>query len=143
MQEMKFQIHCDDGTLRDDNQIVEYLRVVTKGLAAFNVDLLSMRHNLDRVKDASFVNATEKIFKLPVGSWPRDRNLKTVGVYNRSIFADGFQGIAMRPCTQGLGWSAVDVELFLVGVRKSLFDTKQHIYVPFHIVTAQKPEASL
>jgi hypothetical protein len=137
---MKFQLHCDDSTLREDNQIVEFLRVVTKGLAAFNVDLLSMRHNLDRVKDAKFVNATESTFKLPLGPWPLDKKLRTVGLYNRSIFGDGFQGVAMRPCTQGLGWSAADVELFLVGVRKSLFDVHQHAYVPFHVVTAQKPE---
>lgn len=56
MQEMQFPIHGDDNTLhKDDSRIVELLRVVSKCPAALNVvDLLSMRHNLHRVKDAQF-----------------------------------------------------------------------------------------
>lgn len=133
-------MHCDDGTLREDNQLVEFLKTVKKGLATFNIDLHSMTQNLERVKAANFVNATERVFKTPSGGWPRDPKLRTVGLYKRAIFADGLHGISMRPFTQGLGWSAQAVEVFLVDVRKSLFDTKQHLYVPFHVVTAQKPE---
>lgn len=143
LQELKFNIQCDDDTLREDNQAVEFLRVVTKGLAVFNVDLLSMRHNMDRVKAARFINAEERVFKAPVGGWAKDRTLRTVGLYNLGAWVDGLHGISARPCTQGLGWSATDLEVFLVGVRKSLHDASQHIYTPFHVVTAQKPESAI
>ena len=140
MQELKFDLRSDDGTLKEDNQVAEFLRVVSKGLDTFNIDMYSMRHNPERLKDASFANISERSFKAPVGSWPRDPKMRTIGLYNSSIFADGFYGIAVRPRTQGLGWSVADVELFLVGVRRSLFDRSQHAYITFHVVTVQKPE---
>ncbi|KAF3932545.1 hypothetical protein ABW20_dc0103382 [Dactylellina cionopaga] len=33
-------------------------------------------------KDAGFVEVTQKIFKIPLGPWPKDKHEKTVGSYN-------------------------------------------------------------
>jgi len=39
----------------------------------------------------------------------------------------GLQGIAMGLLTRSLGWSAEEVEVFLVGLRKELNDKSLHI----------------
>lgn len=39
----------------------------------------------------------------------------------------GLQGIAMGLLTRSLGWSAAEVEVFLVGLRKELNDKSLHI----------------
>ncbi|KAH6984357.1 S-adenosyl-L-methionine-dependent methyltransferase [Ilyonectria sp. MPI-CAGE-AT-0026] len=139
LQELRFVLECDDGTVQDDNEVLNFLNNIKKGLAAFNVDLLGMRKNKQNVEEAGFVNVEEKVLKVPLGVWPRDPRMKTIGLYNRSVIYDGLHGIAMGPLTRGLKWTPEEVELYLVGVRKTLMTSNQHGYIPFHIVTAQKP----
>jgi len=43
-------------------------------------------------------------------------------------FSGGVQGLSMAIFTRGLGWSAEEVEAFLVDVRKDMKDTKIHGY---------------
>lgn len=133
---------CDDGTLRPDSQLAAFLQNVKDGLAAFGVNLLGMEKNQENVRAAGFVNIDEQAFKVPVGTWPRNQKMKTIGLYNRSMIYDGLQGISMGPFTRGLKWTPQKVEVFLVGVRKALMDTSQHVYLPFHVVIGQKPLGS-
>jgi hypothetical protein len=60
-----------------------------------------------------------------------------IGLYLRSVIYDGLQGIALGPFIRGLKWSPEDVEVFLVGVRKSLMDASPHSYLLFHVVYGQ------
>ncbi|KAH7177019.1 S-adenosyl-L-methionine-dependent methyltransferase [Dactylonectria macrodidyma] len=140
VQELRFVLECDDGTLRPDSQVLDFLNNVKDGLAAFNVDLLGMEKNQQRIRDAGFVRIDEQVLKVPLGVWPRDRKLKTIGLYNRSMIYDGLHGISMGPFTRGLKWSPEEVEVYLVGVRRGLMDSSQHGYIPFHVVIGQKPK---
>lgn len=130
---------CDDGTLRDDNKVSEWLEFVTQGLAVFNVELLGMRHNKQRLIDAGFVNVHERIYKIPLGVWPKEERMKMIGLYNRSVFADAFQGVSVKPLGTGLKWSSEQIEVYLTAVRKDIMDSSQHAYIPFHVVMGQKP----
>jgi len=139
LQELRFVLSCDDSTLREDNQVDAFLKGVKDGLAAFGVSLLGMEKNPDNVRAAGFDNVEERVYKVPLGTWPRDQKMKTIGLYNRSMIYDGLQGISMGPFTRGLKWSTQEVETFLIGVRKALMDNSQHTYLPFHVVIGQKP----
>lgn len=130
---------CDDGTLRDDNKVSGWLKFVTEGLAVFDVELLSIRHNKQRLIDAGFANVQERVYKIPLGAWPRNEKMKTIGLYNRSVFADAFQGVSVKPLGHGLKWTPEQIEVYLTGARKDIMDSSQHAYIPFHVVTGQKP----
>ncbi|WAO93433.1 Hypothetical protein NCS54_01098100 [Fusarium falciforme] len=138
LQELRFVLECDDGTMREDSQVVAFLNNVKNGLAEFNIDLLGMQKNQQNLREAGFVNIEEMVFKVPLGVWPKKPKMKMVGLYNRSMIYDGLHGIAMGPFTRGLKWTPQEVELFLVGVRKGLMDSSQHGYIPFHVVIGQK-----
>ena len=142
LQELRFVASCDDGTLPPQSYVVKFLQGVKDGLAAFGVDLLGMQKNQENVKAAGFVSVDEQAFKVPIGSWPRNQKMKTIGTYNRSMIYDGLQGISMGPFTRGLKWSPQEVEVFLVDVRKALLDRSQHSYLPFHVVIGQKPHST-
>ncbi|KAK0707918.1 S-adenosyl-L-methionine-dependent methyltransferase [Lasiosphaeris hirsuta] len=139
LQELRFIIMCDDGTLTEDDPVSGFIKNVRKGLAAVGVDLLAMEKNSTNLQAAGFVNVNEKIFKVPLGTWPRDPKMKTIGLYNQYIIEDGLQGIAMGPFTRGLQWAPEAVELYLMGVRKGLRNSRVHSYYPFHAVIGQKP----
>lgn len=124
----------------EEGYVVEkFLQLVGEGLAVFGVDLLAMTRNAQLLRDAGFVNIEERIFKVPLGTWPKNRTMKMIGLYLRSVIYDGLQGIALGPFTRGLKWTSEEVELFLVDVRKSLMDSGTHSYLPFHVVYGQKP----
>lgn len=54
--------------------------------------------------------------------------LTRVGMWMYENFSGGVQGLSMALFTRGLGWSAEEVEAFLVDVRKDMKDTKIHGY---------------
>ncbi|EHK39611.1 hypothetical protein TRIATDRAFT_231677 [Trichoderma atroviride IMI 206040] len=139
LQELKFQVKCDDGTLREGNMIQNFYETMESALVHFNVDLLAMRHNKKNVTEAGFIDVTEIPFKIPIGTWPKDPRLKMVGLYNRSMIHDALYGVAARPFTRGLKWTLDELEVYLVDVRKELTDGSQHGYMPFNIVIGQKP----
>jgi hypothetical protein len=139
LQELRFIVMCDDGTLKDDDPVADFINNVKKGLAALGVDLLSMEKHPQRLEEAGFTNIDKTVLKVPIGVWPRDPKLRTIGLYNRSMIYDGLQGIAMGPYTRGLKWTPAEVEVYLIGVRKGLMNHHVHSYYPFHAVIGQKP----
>lgn len=139
LQELKFVPECEDETMKEDYVVAKFLNLVKEGLAAFGVDLLGMAKNAQYLKDAGFVNVEEKIFKIPLGTWPKNKTLKTIGLYLRSVIYDGLQGVSLGPFTRGLKWTPQEVEVYLIGVRRALMDSSTHAYIPFHVVYGQKP----
>lgn len=139
LQELQFQVKCDDGTVREGNKVQDFFETMKRALENFNVDLLAMRHNKKNVTDGGFVDVDEIPFKIPIGTWPKDINMKKCGLYNRSMIHDALYGVAVRPFTRGLGWTIEELELYLIDVRKELTDNSQHGYTPFNVVIGRKP----
>ena len=140
LQELRFQIQCDDGTMKEDYTVEKFLNLIKEALEVFGVNLFSMTNNTQYLRDAGFINVEEKVFKIPCGTWPKNKTMKMIGLYLRSVIYDGLQAISLGPLTRGLKWTTDEVELFLVEVRKSLLDASTHSYIPFHVVYGQKPE---
>lgn len=142
LQELQFILKCDDDTMKEGYVVEKFLQLVKEGLAVFGVDLLSVTRNAQLLRDAGFVNIEEKVLKVPLGTWPKNKTMKMIGLYLRSVIYDGLQGIALGPFTRGMKWTPNEVEVFLVDVRKSLMDYRTHSYLPFHVVYGQKPPKS-
>lgn len=94
------------------------------------------------MQEAGFTSVTERVFRVPIGIWPKNWVLKAVGLYWRTILLDGLQAIALGPLTRGLGWNREQVEVFLMDVRSAYHDNVAFMYMPLHIVYAQKPETA-
>jgi hypothetical protein len=114
---------------------------VTDGLAALGIDLdaVSDGRLSDMMHRAGFTNVTERVLHVPIGTWPKNKVLKTVGLYWRTILLDGLQAIALGPLTRGRGWTRGQVELLLIEVRRAYFDNAPLMYMPFHVIYGQKP----
>jgi SAM-dependent methyltransferase len=139
LQEIKFTVLCDDDTLPADYGYARYTDAVHAGFARFGVFTNKVAQNPELVREGGFQNVEERVWKLPIGAWPRDQKMKAVGIFCRQMLVDALQGLAMAALTRGLGWTPQQVEVFLVDVRKSLLDVSVHSYLTFHIVTGQKP----
>ena len=143
IQEMHHLPHCDDGTMPTEEgseyPLLTYFRTVTRGLFALGVKLDASLATAQNLGEYGFTNVHHEIFKIPIGTWPKNKTLKTVGLYAKVGILDGLQAMSMASLTRGLGWKREEVELMLVDVRKCLMDGSVHAYLPFHVIYGQKP----
>ena len=83
------------------------------------------------IEKAGFVNAQEKLYKLPIGGWPKHPVYKDAGRVNREHWKSGLEGWAMYLLTKYGAphpWTADEVRVYVAGVRTELGKPGQHIY---------------
>lgn len=131
-----------DGIVPPEHAVARFWERVNQGLTTLGIDLDTAAGGLlpQMMRDAGFTNVTERVFHVPIGTWPKNKVLKTVGLYWRTILLDGLQAIALGPLTRGLQWNREQVELFLMEVRRAYNDNSALMYMPLHIMYAQKAE---
>ncbi|KAE8403308.1 S-adenosyl-L-methionine-dependent methyltransferase [Aspergillus pseudonomiae] len=91
-------------------------------------------------KDIGFTNVQQKVVPVPVGVWPKDKRLKTVGALNYHQFNDGLDGMSLRIFTAMKGWQPEELREFLADVRKDLRSPRLQAQHNFNVVYGQKPE---
>ncbi|KAJ4302533.1 hypothetical protein N0V88_002682 [Collariella sp. IMI 366227] len=91
------------------------------------------------VRDAGFTNVKHELIRIPLGSWPRDRNLKQIGRYNLAQNLSGLEAFSLRLLCDVQGWSKEEVTVLLAKVRKEFLTTSFHSMFYFHVVYGQKP----
>lgn len=133
--------HVPMGAIAPDHPVAQYWSLINQGLGTLGIQFHAMAD--DRMKnmmeDCGYVNVTERVLQIPIGTWPKNRVLKTVGLYWRTILLDGLQAIALGPLTRGCGWTREQVEVFLIQVRRGYHDNECLAYMPLHIIYGQKP----
>ncbi|KAF7559365.1 hypothetical protein G7046_g4801 [Stylonectria norvegica] len=129
------------GVVPPEHPIAQYWDLINQGLGNLGVDFHAAAGGrlAAMMREAGFVNVTERVLHVPLGTWPKNKILKTVGLYWRTILTDGIQAIALGPLTRGLGWDRDQVELFLMNVRRAYTDNSALMYMQLHVVYGQKP----
>lgn len=97
----------------------------------------------EKIEQAGFTNVHERLYKCPIGKWPRDRTLKEAGRINFEHWSGGLEGWAMFLLTkfgEPQPWSADEVRVYVAKVRQELQTPGLHIWHYTRRVWAQKPE---
>ncbi|KAI9831669.1 MAG: hypothetical protein M1819_004735 [Sarea resinae] len=95
---------------------------------AFGKSLAIVDDMKRHLEEAGFEAVTEVRYKWPVGAWPKDGHLKTIGLYNRARWEEGIEGWALFLLTRYLKWTPAEVQLYLAEFRKGLKDPKIHAF---------------
>ncbi|KAF3064827.1 hypothetical protein GL218_02377 [Daldinia childiae] len=130
-----------NNTLEEDHPVAQYWKYVDEGLESLGVDFRFSDEGriAALMRQCGYINVTERVFHIPIGTWPKNKTLKSVGLYWKKILLDGIQAIALGPMTRGLHWGREEVETFLVSVRKGYHDNSLLLYMPLVCVYGQKP----
>ncbi|KAJ5093838.1 hypothetical protein N7456_009699 [Penicillium angulare] len=138
---------CDDGTMPPENP---------DGFSAYAVhDWFDMNmrssqeveptrqfriaHRIQKwMKDVGFVDVEQRKLMMPINTWPTDEYLSHLGGISERNFLDALSGWSYKPFL-ALGWSKVEIEVFLVDVRKSIQNRNIHAYMEYYVVTGRKP----
>ena len=101
------------------------------------------------IEAAGFTNVQEKLYKAPIGSWPKNPLMKEVGRYQKRQILDGLEGYAMyAPILFDFGskeltsfrfmqtkfgdpepWSPEEVHVWVAKTREEFANPKLHSYV--------------
>jgi hypothetical protein len=104
---------CDDGTMPEDWPFLEWTRYSDDAAVAADQPL----RIADKIKrwyqEAGFVDVEEKVFKLPMNSWPRDKHLKALGRMSEDNWLAGIAGFSIAPFSRILSWSKAEIEVSL------------------------------
>lgn len=123
-----------------NHPVTQYWSLIIEALSVLGVNFNATLLLEDMMREAGFVNVSTRIFHVPIGLWPKNKVLKLVGLYWRTILIDGVQPIALGPLTRGLKWTKEEVEVWLIEVRKAYMEGWVHSHMPCHIICGQKPE---
>ncbi|KAH0612942.1 uncharacterized protein H6S33_009322, partial [Morchella sextelata] len=91
------------------------------------------------MEDALFINVEENIFKVPIGSWPKDHKMKNIGRYNLLNLLEALEGFTLALFTRFLDWTADEVYVLLAGVRSELRSKDSNFYFKMYVVYGQRP----
>lgn len=100
-QEQQFQAFCDDGTMPENYLVNEWWKYVAQGIAVFKKDIDAVLKLKQYFSDAGFVNVEEREIKVPLGMWPKDKTMKTAGLYSRASVEDGLEGLSLGTFVKG------------------------------------------
>lgn len=144
IQEFQYIPACDDNSCDEPYAWRDFLRYLQDGMAALGSDLHGILHVQDELVAAGFEGLKWKSLKCPVGPWPKKQRLQECGHILRDVIMWGLVGLSRRSFRDGLGWTHIQIEMFLVEVRKSISREvdglpKFHSYFPFHSVYGRKP----
>ena len=129
-----------DGTMTPDNPMYTYWSLIHAALQALGVDFHATLKLEQMMRDAGFVNVQRHEYHIPIGTWPRNKALKMVGLYWRTILTNGLEAIAMATLTRGLNWTYEQVRALLAETEKAYVDTMRvHADMRLFIVYGQRP----
>jgi hypothetical protein len=112
-QELMSIPYCDDGTMPADWPFLDWSKLLDD--AAMQAERpLRIATRLKRwYEDAGFVDVQEKVYKIPIGPWPRDLHLKKLGTMWEDNCLAGLQGFSLAPFSRSLNWNKNEIEVCL------------------------------
>ncbi|KFZ10572.1 hypothetical protein V501_05144 [Pseudogymnoascus sp. VKM F-4519 (FW-2642)] len=132
--------HCDDGTMPDDWPFAKYVDKLQEASLEVGRELDVAPKLRGWFEAAGFVDVQQRVFKAPLGRWPKDPAMKDLGHWWAENMSVGLAAFSLAYFSRVLGWSTDEIELYLVDVRKSLMDRDVHAYHRMYVVWGRKPE---
>ncbi len=112
----------------DGTAIKKWNELLVGGVTNMGRDVRSGLAYKRYLKDAGFVNVTEKKLFVPTTPWPRARDKKMLGAMQQANLASSIPAITTAVFTNSLGWSHDDTQHLLSDVLRDARDTGIHAY---------------
>lgn len=69
------RLYSEDGTLKPDNNLFRMMTCLIDACGRIGISEDFTPQIKGKVEKAGFLNVEEKIFKIPAGTWPKDKQL--------------------------------------------------------------------
>lgn len=139
LQEYEATPMCDDGSMPDNDAAKHLYELVDKSFEKFGLKANLAPQLGTYLEKAGFEDIRCQVMKVPIGPWTKDKTMRIIGQYQKSVIVDGLPFLAGRPF-QALGMSDAEIEATIAKARKGLHDPKVHRYLNYYFWYAQKPQ---
>lgn len=142
--ELDVRVMADDGSLPADSLVAGWGPNFLACGERAGRSLATQTTMREKMEAVGFTNVHERLYKCPIGRWPKDRTLKEAGRINFEHWSGGLEGWAMFLLTkfgEPKPWSADEVRVYVAKVRQELQNPGLHIWHYTRRVWAQKVEA--
>ncbi|KAJ5492785.1 hypothetical protein N7539_001531, partial [Penicillium diatomitis] len=144
IEQMEFdvRVRSDDASLPPNSVLAGWGETFISCAARAGRPLTTQETMRASIESVGFVDVHERLYKVPLGPWPKDQLLKEVGLLNLEHWKAGLEGNAMWLLTKFGAphpWTKDEVELYLMEARKDLKNSHIHGYGYARRVWARKP----
>lgn len=101
-QDMDSAPRCDDDTLTG-TALEKLSALFNEGSKRLGRECMITQYYKDYLREAGFEDITERKFKLPGNTWPKDPYAKQIGMYEAANISDAVDGISKAALRRGLG----------------------------------------
>ncbi|KAJ6443298.1 TAM domain-containingmethyltransferase [Purpureocillium lavendulum] len=110
-QEIDSTVACDDGTLHPESAMAKWFDEITAAgeiISRSTVIGASLKEVYERV---GFVDVQQRIFKIPINGWAKDKELKKLGQMWENNLVSGLSGFSYRLFNGVYGRSSAEIEV--------------------------------
>ncbi|KIW85640.1 hypothetical protein Z517_01032 [Fonsecaea pedrosoi CBS 271.37] len=136
-QEVQIRLGNDIRNIPEEDPLALWCKYMRDGIERMGRSLAPDLDNIGvEMRNAGFVDVVVRPFKLPLGTWPKDKRLKQGGSAQLVALYQGLQSISLALFTRCLGWSPEEVEVFLAQVRNDMIaKSRQGFYFYRYVKT--------
>ncbi|KAJ9144713.1 TAM domain methyltransferase [Pleurostoma richardsiae] len=142
MHDGSFQIKCDDDTLKPDSVLLKISKLAAEASRKLGRPIDLSQSYKEMLEKAGFVDVTFIPYKWPTNQWPKDKKMKTLGLWSLANVDGGWEGLWLALFTRGLGMSKEETMVLCAQGRKELRDQNIHAYWPVYCCYGRKPDTS-
>ncbi|PMD29395.1 S-adenosyl-L-methionine-dependent methyltransferase [Hyaloscypha variabilis F] len=92
------------------------------------------------MEEAGFVKVSEKIQRVAVGKWPKDKQQKELGAWNQLRLDTGLRDFTERRMRNVLNWENDEILVLVAKCRAAVSNSREGLYLDLYHVYGQKPE---
>ncbi|KNB16563.1 hypothetical protein FOXG_14391 [Fusarium oxysporum f. sp. lycopersici 4287] len=139
-QDFDLLYYSEDGSITDDHHLLKWMKLfIDTARTKLNREPCPGPRLEGWIRHAGFTNVVHRKFRLPLGSWPKDPQLKDIGMCNIAQLLEGLEAFSLKIFCGVLGMPMDEVLVMLAQIRQELYARKYHALFDFHVVYGQKP----
>ncbi len=133
-------IGSDDNSMPADSPLLKWSELVVDAGVKMGRSCNAALKFKEWLEAAGFEEVKEIVYKWPINPWPKDKELKEIGMWQFENLYHGISGLSMAFFTRFLGSDRAELEVFLADVRDNMRDRTMHAYFPVYVVYGKKPD---
>lgn len=143
IQESAVWAWSDDGSLKADSPLIQYLEAINIG-ARMQGKKFNIYHKLRQwLIDAGFEDVQQSTYFLPYSPWPKDPALKELGRYQAAMAQQAVEAYGLRLFTQVMGWGEEPSKVLIALAKRQLRDKGMHAYCKEYVFQSWCEDALL